>query len=246
MQIKQFRDLTIISFDSDNYIALSCDSCGGIGEKELDIVKAPFHITAYQTAKVAFAELMCMGFKPIVLTNGLCVEMNNSGKQLINGFNQAIKKLKTTNVHLTGSTEENIKTLQTAMGITCLGVCNKDNIKYKKTKKGDLCILSGLPMVGHEVLENPNIIMDLEDYESLYNLPFIKEMIPVGSKGIDFEIKELCNTNNINFKYNNSIDIDVKKSGGPSCCCIISIDECNIHNLESITTKPLYKLGCFY
>ena len=113
MIIKQIRDITLIDIDENRYMGISCDSCGGIGEKEHDMVKAPAVIVGEQTAKVVLAELLSMGFEPLVLSDGLSVEMNDTGKKIIEGFNNTINLLKHSKVHLTGSTEENMKTVQT-------------------------------------------------------------------------------------------------------------------------------------
>jgi len=190
MNIMQIRDITIIDYDENNYLGIACDSCGGIGYKECDLVKASPQLTAYHTGKVVLAELMSMGFTPFVLADGLAVEMNDTGKQLIEGFNQVLSKL-SFSVHLTGSTEENIKTVQTSMGVTCIGFCNKNKLKFNKTKSGDICLLVGLPMVGKEVLQNADKILDMDDFEKLFNCDFIKEMLPVGSRGIECELNDL-------------------------------------------------------
>ncbi len=244
MNIKQIRDITIIDFDENKYLGIACDSCGGIGYKEHDFVKASPQLTAYHTGKVVLAELMSMGFTPFIIADGLAVEMNDTGKQLIEGFNEVLSKL-SFNVHLTGSTEENIKTVQTAMGVTCIGLCPKDKLKFNKTKSNDLCLLIGLPMVGNEVLQNPDKILDIDDFEKLFNCDCIKEMLPVGSRGIEAELNDLLNDNGLKFKYENNISIDLKKSGGPSTSCIVTL---RIENLEKITdliTKPIHIIGSF-
>lgn len=246
MEIKQVRDLTLISIDENRFMGIACDSCGAIGNKEFDVVKAPPHIVAHQTAKVVLAELLSMGFEPIVLSDGLAVEMNDTGKELIEGFSKALSMLKTCKVHMTGSTEENMKTSQTSMGVTCLGICDKDKLKYKKTKNTDICILIGLPLVGNEVVDNPDKILDISDYENLYLCDFINEILPVGSRGISSELNDLCNYNNLNFKYKDNISIDVAKSAGPSCCCLITSHSSNTHKLEELINKPIELLGSFY
>ena len=246
MEIKQVRDLTLISIDENRYMGISCDSCGAIGNKEFDVVKATPQITAYQTAKVALAELMSMGFTPLVLSNGLAVEMNDTGKQLIEGFNSALSMLKTCKVHLTGSTEENMKTVQTSMGVTCIGVCDKDKLKYKKTTNHDICILLGLPLVGNDVINNPDKILDVSDYENLYLCDIIKEILPIGSRGISSELNDLCEYNNLNFKYKDNISLDITKSAGPSCCCLITLDGLNIEKIVQLSNKPMEILGSFY
>ncbi len=246
MEIKQVRDLTLISIDENRYMGISCDSCGAIGNKEFDVVKAPPHIVAHQTAKVVLAELLSMGFEPIVLSDGLAVEMNDTGKELIEGFNKALSMLKTCKVHMTGSTEENMKTVQTSMGITCIGICDKEKLKYKKTKNTDICILLGLPLVGNEVVNNPDKILDISDYENLYLSDFIHEILPIGSKGISSELKDLCSYNNLNFKYDLNISVDITKSAGPSCCCLVTINSDDIKKIENLISKPIEVLGSFY
>ncbi|WP_313345935.1 selenophosphate synthase [Sedimentibacter sp.] len=246
MDIKQIRDITVISFDENRYLGIACDSCGGIGLKEHDVVKVSPQITAYHTGKVVLAELMSLGFKPMIMADGLAVEMNDTGKQLIDGFNEVLSKLKTTKVHLTGSTEENIKTVQTSMGVTCIGICDKDRLKYKKTNKNDICIIIGMPLVGNEVLNNPDKVLDIDDFEKLYLCDFIKEILPVGSRGIEAELNDLCNYNGIVIKLNENINIDLKKSGGPSCSALVTIEEKHIDIIKTLANKPVEILGTFH
>ena len=244
MNIKQIRDITIIDFDENRYLGIACDSCGGIGYKEQDMVKASPQLTAYHTGKVVLAELMSMGFTPFILADGLAVEMNDTGKQLIEGFNEVLSKL-SFDVHLTGSTEENIRTVQTSMGITCIGLCDKDKLKFNKTKSGDLCLIIGLPMVGNEVVNNPDKALDIEDFEKLFHCDFIKEMLPVGSRGIECELNDLLKYNGLNFKYESNLSIDLKKSGGPSTSCIVTLSKDNLEEIKSIIKKPINIIGSF-
>ncbi|HCX61662.1 selenophosphate synthase [Sedimentibacter sp.] len=246
MDIKQIRDITVISFDENRYLGIACDSCGGIGLKEHDVVKVSPQITAYHTGKVVLAELMSLGFKPMIMADGLAVEMNDTGKQLIDGFNEVLSKLKTTKVHLTGSTEENIKTVQTSMGVTCIGMCDKDKLKYKKTNKNDICLIIGMPLVGNEVINNPDKVLDIDDFEKLYLCDFIREILPVGSRGIGQELNDLCSYNELSIKLNEDINIDLKKSGGPSCSALVTIEEKHIDIIRTLVNKPVEILGKFY
>jgi hypothetical protein len=246
MNIKQIRDLTVIDFDENSYLGISCDSCGGIGLKEHDFVKAEPQLVAYHTGKVVLAELMSMGFTPMILADGLAVEMNDTGKQLMEGFNEVLSKLKTTKVHLTGSTEENIKTVQTSMGVTCIGICDKDKLKYKKTVKNDVCMLIGLPLVGNDVVNNPDKVLDINDFEKLYLCDYIKEMLPVGSRGTAAELDDLCEYNGIKIKPSENISIDLKHSGGPSCSCLITVDEKYMDIIKDLVDKPINFIGTFY
>ncbi len=245
MNIKQIRDLTVIDLDENNYLGIACDSCGGIGLKEHDAVKATPKLVAYHTGKVVLAELMSMGFKPMVLADGLAVEMNDTGKQLIEGFNEVLSKFKSTKVHLTGSTEENIPTVQTSMGVTCVGICEKSKLKYMKTEKNDVCYLIGLPLVGNEVVQNPDKILDIDDFEKLYLCDCVKEMLPVGSRGTAAELEDLCEYNNLNINYASDISIDLKHSGGPSCSCLVTLDPKHVDITKTLVNKPVNFIGTF-
>ncbi len=243
--IKQLRDITIIDIDENRFLGISCDSCGGVGEKEHDYVAAPAVVVGEQTAKVALAELLCMGFTPMVLSDGLCVEMEDTGRKIIEGFNKTIGMLRHSNVHLTGSTEENMKTVQTSIGVTGIGIIEKSKIKYKKTQNGDFCVLLGVPLVGLDVINNPDKILSISDYEILSQLDFVKEILPVGSKGIDFEINLLCECNDLKLNKNRNISADLTTSGGPSCCCVLSIEKDHLDKLEALIDKPIETLGVF-
>lgn len=245
MIIKQIRDITLIDIDENRYLGISCDSCGGIGEKEHDMVKAPTVIVGEQTAKVVLAELLSMGFEPLVLSDGLAVEMNDTGKKIIEGFNNAVNMLKHSKVHLTGSTEENMKTVQTSIGTTGIGIVDKNKLKYQKTNKDDICVLIGTPLVGYEVLQNPDKILSIADFEVLSQTEYIKEIIPIGSKGASYEIGIMCENNNLSLFYYDNIKIDLNKSGGPSCSCILSIEENNLNLLKELIDKPIEILGKF-
>lgn len=245
MNIKQLRDITIIDLDDNRYLGISCDSCGGIGEKEHDTVKASTVLVGEQTAKVVLAELLSMGFKPLVLSDGLAVEMNDTGKKIIQGFSNTINLLRHNNIHMTGSTEENIKTVQTSIGTTGIGIVDKNNLKYKKTKSNDICILIGLPLLGYDVVNNPDKVMSIKDFEILSMSEFVHEMIPIGSKGTSYEISVMCDCNDLKFIKKDDLDFDFKKSGGPSCSCIVSCAKENIEIIRNLVTKPSMVLGWF-
>lgn len=37
MRIERYRDLTIIDLDDEKYLVVACDSCGGVGKKNLTL-----------------------------------------------------------------------------------------------------------------------------------------------------------------------------------------------------------------
>ena len=245
MKIQTVRDITLILIDEEKYIVVGCDSCGGIGEKEGDTVKVPAKLVGKETAKTVLAELISIGAQPLILSDGLAVEMQDTGKKIIEGIKSTINMLNKCNIHLTGSTEDNIKTVQTGIGLTAIGIVEKVNLKYNITNSKDLAVIIGKPLVGYEVVNNPDKVLDISDYEKIRKYSYIKEMIPVGSKGIEHEINEICKYSNLSFKYNKQLETDINKSAGPACCCVVTIKENDYNKLKAAVKKPVEILGSF-
>lgn len=59
---------------------VSCDSCGGIGEKELDILKVPHRLVGQLTARVALMEIICTGADPKIMTVAISAESEPTGR----------------------------------------------------------------------------------------------------------------------------------------------------------------------
>lgn len=245
MKIKSYRDLTFIDIDEEKMMVIACDSCGGIGLKEYDVVKTSYEIVGYYTAKLVLCELLAIGAKPILMVDNLCVEMNPAGEGIIKGIYQAFEEINMDGEKLlTGSTEENMLVKQTSMGISCIGIIDKTKWTLPRTILNDDLILVGTPKVGNEVLEEGNISV----------LPIINEMkckigvheiLPVGSKGVKYEVQELCNTSELKFDYINNIKVDITKSAGPATCFLVSGEMEKIEKEIKSFNCDYYFLGKF-
>lgn len=64
------RDISLIP-RGEQYLAIACDSCGGVGSKEMDLVPASPQIVGYYTARVALMEVLSIGALPMALINTL-------------------------------------------------------------------------------------------------------------------------------------------------------------------------------
>lgn len=247
MKITKYRDLTLIDINKEQILVISCDSSGGIGDKENDVVKVPPEVVGYFTAQVGLMEILSFGAKPITIVDTLSVEMEDTGHKIIEGIKEALEPLEFDISNLiTGSTEENIPVTQTGIGITIVGIIDKDKWKKPITTSGLLAVVVGLPKVGDEVSEdNKKTIMDVGKLLKLKEKNYIKEILPVGSKGILHELNEMAKTNNINFELEDNLNIDVKKSGGPSTCVIISIEEEKYEMFKKDFSIPVNKIGRF-
>ncbi|PGL71819.1 hypothetical protein [Bacillus sp. AFS055030] len=253
MQILTYRDLTLMHIDGNRYFTIACDSCGGIGMSELDFIKVDEEIVGYLTAKLCLVETIAFKAKPTVLINTLCVEMNGRGKRIISGIEKAIKEYNEANFYednleitITGSTEENIPTKQTGLGITLMGeIFNPFN--KKEVISGDLVVLVGYPKVGNEVLEdlneNKNEIINFHSLKHLINNEDVLDLLPIGSKGVQFELNQLKETNNIDIKLENQSSISLHKSAGPATCVLAIIKKDAIEGLKKQISQPITLLG---
>lgn len=222
MKIEKFRDLTLIHQNEDTMMVVACDTCSAIGMKEMDVVKVNEELVGYMTAGVVLSELLAFRSKPIVMVNNFCIEMKPTGEKIISGIEKAVADCGLeSDMVFTGSTEENMSTSQTSIGLTAIGMIDLKNWIKPKTYQGNALIAIGTPKVGLEVVNSkePFIIKMLNN---ISNMPGVNEMLPVGSRGINYEMGELCKSNGLDFRYIENVEIDVKKSAGPVTCILVS------------------------
>ncbi len=235
------RDVEVVQINNKESLVIACDSCGGIGFKERDVVKASPYIVGETTTRVALMELVAVGAVPKSMSLTIASEPYPTGEELIRGAKEELEAFGYKNLPLTISTEKNIPTCQTALGITLIGLCNNDSLRICTAKPEDLVYCLGIPLVGSEVLSIPaSELITPEDIKALSSLEGINDIIPIGSKGIMGEIELLCK--NINCSFINEADtfIDMQKSAGPSTCIIFTASK--EVDMESLRLQPV-KIG---
>jgi len=212
------RDLTIVEVSVADSIVIACDSCGAIGLKPGDVYKLPPRCAAKFTARVALTEVLCSGAVPVTITNGVAGEMKPTGEETILGIKDEIENAGLSGVILTGSTEENFTTDMTALAVTVIGTVTEERLKFGRAVKGDRFILFGKPAVGMDVdLDSRGFYAQIS---RLLPIPEVKEIVPVGSKGVLYEAETLAAINGMTFKPFDT-DIDYTGSAGPATCLLI-------------------------
>jgi len=243
----KFRDLTIVDITPEQRMVISCDSSGGIGDKELDVVKVDPEMLGYFTTNVALMELLATGATPITIVNTLGVEMEETGKRIISGIKRALRPLNLEDdIVVTGSTEENIPVCQTSMGITIIGMLERSNWRRKKAEIGDLIVSVGMPKVGQEVVDdNGSEIMSVGLLLELLKKSYVKDILPVGSKGIAYEINVMASTSGLDYNIYENVDVDIHKTAGPATCVIVAIDKDGFEALKESISIPINNVGIF-
>lgn len=244
MQIDKVRDLTLIEIDSEKTMVIACDSCGSIGMKENDKLKVPPYYTGKYSVRVALFEVLCSGAEVVTITNAVCNEMNPTGIEIIRGIKDELEEAEVKDIVLTGSTEENFSTTSTAVGITVVGIINKDSLKVNRIVTGDILVSVGIPKVGSEIkLDNDQQIASYESIRKLLNMEGVNEIIPVGSRGIMYEAKEAAKNNNLSIIFYDNLNIDIHKTAGPATVILAAVNNNTIKEIETINN--LKKIGVF-
>lgn len=242
---RKHRDVTIIDLNESCSLVIACDSAGGIGPKAGDTIKVSGYILGRLTSRVALMEVLAVGAWPICVINTLSVEPFPTGREITLGVNDEISVLGIDPEQiLTGSTEKNIPTIQSGIGITVVGLVEKTSLRACCPEKGDVFVLLGLPKVGNEVVLDDYETVDLLTVQNLLTSNMIKEIIPVGSRGVKAEVEMLIGLYNIEFAWEDYLNgLDINKSAGPATCIIV-VGNLNVINKISIQVeKPITLLG---
>lgn len=222
MRSKQFRDNTILDLGLGNTLGIACDSSASIGQKPCDAVDVDPEITAACCLRVPLFELICIGAEPICIIDVIGNEMKPTGEKMLKGIKKEMKQANIENVPINGSTEENMLTKMSSLGITVIGKFPNKFVE-PTIGKGDFLFRLGTPLIGQEVVDN---LGDLCSYSELYELKNevgVLDMLPVGSKGIQFESKEMADFNQLKIHLTESKSDVLTKSAGPATVVLVAV-----------------------
>ncbi|MGG3450341.1 hypothetical protein [Domibacillus aminovorans] len=204
-----------------NGLIIAADNSGAIGGKRNDLVRVPYETVGYFSARVALMECVAAGGEPFA-----AIIHNFSGDDawplLCDGIKQAAVEIGCT-LELTGSTESNFVMNQSATGVVIIGrhVRNIDQFDRNAVRYGVI----GKPLVGSEVLENPDDVASLAVFKKINSMPGVESVVPVGSKGIRYELEQLA-------ERPLTCELDLEKSSGPATCFIIAVQEVAMKAVE--------------
>ena len=193
-----------------NGIVLTTDNSAAIGEKENDVVSISDEAVAYFAARVSILEQWAASAYPqtIVVHN---FSGNDSWNKYIKGIKKLFNEIAEECPTITGSSETNIETMQSAVAITMLG---QQQLKHDQDVQW---YAYGKPCVGEEVIKEADKIADLKKVWEAMRSGLVHAVWPVGSKGIADECKQL------------KLECDMKgwevqKSAGPATTVLVGIN----------------------
>lgn len=243
---RSIRDLLVTELTTDLWIIVTCDSDGGIGPKEKDTIPCKGYDLGRFAARVPLMEMLACGAAPLIVVDVLAVEMNPTGSEIIKGIrDEAEEAGMDKNFVVTGSTEDNVETVQTGLGVVVIGIVKKEDFRSGKSKLNDTLLCIGVPKSAPKdvVTFTDQEIANLDVMRKVSLLDYVHDILPVGSKGIKYELHELAAAADLRPTIIKDVEIDTYKSAGPATCFLVSLTDNKVQEFISTINCPVTKIG---
>ncbi len=195
---------------------------------------------------MALLEVLSTGAVPKMMTVAISNEPHPTGDRILEGVKEELESAGLTTLPMAISTEKNMRTQQTGLGISVIGVTEKKQLRIGTAQSGDDIYCLGLPKVGPEI-KNPedSEIAQVKDIQVLLDITGIHDIVPVGSRGIRTEAQLLATSANCRLIIDPSCVLDLDKSAGPATCLIFSFASSLALDLSSsgFPSLPITKVG---
>ncbi len=226
--VRAVRDLRVLPIAADRLLVIACDSLGGIGEKPHDAYRADAATCGHFAMRVPLLEVIASGATPVLAIDTLSVEAEPTGRRITAAMRELLAEVGLTDpAALTGSTEENVPTVQTGIGVTVLGFAHPDHFRPGRAQAGDTILLVGLPLSAptHHLYPGHPGQVSLAEVRRIGEMPQVHDILPVGSRGVGYELKELAASAGLTAVLEPEITVDLAASGGPASCVLVACDD---------------------
>jgi hypothetical protein len=195
------------------------------------------------TVRVAMMETIAIGARPKCISLTIPIQRGKTSSDIVAGVLREVSLLGYA-VPVIESTENNFRVYQTGLGVTVIGIVKKAALRLGTAQRGDVVLSIGSPFVGTRVIsaEKEGLIADLCDVIYLAGLPYVHEIIPVGSRGIRHETATLAKDSNLKFT-GASLSIDSRQSAGPGTVILCCAPADRIGHIAKHIRKPLKVVG---
>jgi hypothetical protein len=234
IRLESPRDVLLFDLGQGLTLVSAIDSCGGIGEQKYDALCADPVIVGHYTARVALLEIMSVGAEAAYVSLAVC-----SGPKTAEPIIAGVQKAVGNHLPLMISTEKNIPTAMTGIGVTVTGFCKRTELLVASAKPGDALFCAGLPLVGQETLRKGAQIFETAHLAALLQNKHVHAVIPVGSMGIAAETAILARESGLACSLDADAGIDLQKSAGPATCAVFAADAGTVFDIG----LPVVKIG---
>lgn len=236
--VRRARDLTTWR-DGDHVYVVACDANASVGELPNDFMRRPPEEAGYNAAKVALMETLAAGATPLVVADALCGPLDDYGVRVVDGIRRALAEIGSDAV-LTGSDETNMTTTQTGVGITVIGRVSTDEFRLGTSRSGDLVLCIGMPKdgvivpyrEGDDDIAGPRHVLAVLATAA-------HEILPVGSRGVGYEVRQLGLTAGLDVELDPDCGIDLVRSAGASTCFLVSAPPLAFDSIRAVVDLPV-------
>ena len=243
------RDLTCLRANDNHLLVIAADSLGGIGSKPFDVVQASPDVVGHFALRVPLMEVLAAGATPFLIVDNLSVEAGDYGEAILAGMKRLAETLGLADsIHFNGSTEDNVMTHQTGVGVTVIGLVSNADFQVGSSKPGDRLLVAGYPKSAphHRVTVDDPDILELRQLRALRAQSQVADIVPVGSRGIRYEAEQLANAAGLQPYLDANAGagaLALETSGGPSTCVVFSWRGTDLAQLAGCVTAPLTPIG---
>ncbi len=238
---RRMRDLSVLTIAPGVLLVVACDSNGGIGPKPRDTVATSGYELGRLAARVPLEEMLACGATPLLLIDTLNVEREPTGAAILAGVRDEMRGAGMDPTHaLNGSTEDNVPTVATGVGIVVLGLAAADRFRPGRAQAGDTVLCVGIPKSApryHVVSDDPDILRP-SAVRTLAAIDAVRDILPVGSRGVLAEAHDLAASAGLTFVPDADPSIDLTASGGPGTCCLIAVPSNAVSSVSSLPDLP--------
>lgn len=222
--VERFRDLLVTRTGESTAMVVAVDSSGAIGPKSHDHLRWTGREAGRTATKVPVMEVVAAGAVPVIVVDNLCVEMDPFGWDILEGVRDVCRELDHMPV-ITGSDETNMPTIQTGIGITVIASLRREDCRLGSSQAGDTVLAVGTPLGGADgaTPDGGSGTATVTTVRQLLALDGVREVLPVGSKGIRYELGELAAGAGLRAEEVAQDVVDVERSAGASAVVLVSV-----------------------
>lgn len=213
------RDITRLSLKADEEWLIASDISSGIGLQEHDVLAVPYAMVGAFATRVAMLEILCAKGTVKAIQYLIGGDYDTVVTSVVQGIQGELDTLGI-DVPINGSHESNMKVSTTSVGITALGVGAPEVLG-----KGEpyAVYVLGKPLVGNEVLEQPEWIVTYDEVRRVLGHPSTSRVVPVGSRGIRQELTVVGYLEGASIESIEMTDEELDHSGGPATAVVVAV-----------------------
>lgn len=245
LRVRQVRDLSVWLDGHGGAYVVACDANAGIGSRAADYLQRLPEEAGYSAAKVALMEVCAAGAKPLLVLNALCLSYDEYGSRIVDGIRNALAETGS-DIALSGSDETNMQTVQTGVGVTVIGFARIEDILLGAAHPDDVVLCAGVPRSGLPDApydEGQPDVAAPRDVLDVLACGAAHEVLPVGSKGVLAELRQLAATAGLGYELEPAPGVPIEVSAGASTCFLVACDRADVEAVAHATRLPVHPVA---